>query len=79
MQSELKTYTVTISGTEREDGEAPFTWVVKAETPWQAMCKSKDIHAENQDGDLIDLVVEEIFEGLPPVDCGYHWNDERDR
>ncbi|MEU4726520.1 hypothetical protein AB0G06_43575 [Nonomuraea dietziae] len=73
----IKTYTVTISGREREDGEAPFTWVVNAESPWKAMCKAKDIHAESQEEAFDNMQIEEIFEGLPPEDCGYHWNDER--
>ncbi|MEU7830357.1 hypothetical protein [Nonomuraea sp. NPDC049129] len=77
MQGELKTFTVTVSGSEREDGEAPYVWAVSAETPWQALCKAKEIHADSQEEELENLVVEELLMGLPPENCGYHWNDMR--
>ncbi|WP_431911687.1 hypothetical protein [Nonomuraea jabiensis] len=79
MQAELKTFTVTVSGSEREDGEAPYTWVVNAKTPWQAMNKAKDIHHTDAQEEYEEMQVEEIFEGLPSENCGYHWNDCRDR
>ncbi|MEO3860107.1 hypothetical protein [Acrocarpospora sp. B8E8] len=74
----MKTFTVTLSGREREDGEAPFTWVVHALSDYAAVSKAKDIHVANQEEDYDVLELEEIFEGLPDDDCGYHWNDERD-
>ncbi|WP_043617305.1 hypothetical protein [Nonomuraea candida] len=85
----LEPYTVTISGTEREDGEAPYTWVVNAKNPHDATNKALKIHlteATCVDLDdraemieaLADLEIEEVYEGLPPADCGYHWNDMRE-
>ncbi|GAA4187054.1 hypothetical protein GCM10022252_19930 [Streptosporangium oxazolinicum] len=73
----LKTYTVTISGTEREDGEEPYTWAVSALNEADAIWRAKNIHADNNECDRSELQVEEIFEGLPDKDCGYHWNDHR--
>ncbi|SFI81184.1 hypothetical protein SAMN05216275_10554 [Streptosporangium canum] len=73
----LKTYTVTISGREREDGEKPYTWVVDAESPQAAESKALEIHAYSQDEAFEDLEVEEIFQGPPGANCGYFWNDMR--
>ncbi|GAA3537036.1 hypothetical protein GCM10022419_016060 [Nonomuraea rosea] len=86
----LKTYTVTISGSEREDGEAPYTWVVSAHSPEYAESLALSIHLQDArcvdmtdlaevEEEMAELRVEELREGLPPADCGYHWNDERTR
>jgi hypothetical protein len=74
----VKIFTVTLSGREREDGEEPFTWVVNAHSDVEATIKAVHIHAETQEEDCAAMQVEEVFEGLPDDDCGYHWNDERD-
>jgi hypothetical protein len=40
----MKTFTVTIAGTERFDGEAPYTWVVEASDMAAAMNKAMACH-----------------------------------
>ncbi|MFG1966243.1 hypothetical protein [Nonomuraea sp. NPDC049028] len=75
----MKTFTVTIAGTERFDGEAPYTWVVEATDVTSAMNKALANHALLQEQRLCDLEIDPLhtFEGLPPENCGYHWNDLR--
>ncbi|GAA2209697.1 hypothetical protein GCM10009850_051560 [Nonomuraea monospora] len=75
----MKTFTVTVAGTERYDGEAPYTWVVEAPDVANAINKAMAYHAHSQDQRLSDLQIDPLhtFEGLPPVECGYHWNDLR--
>jgi hypothetical protein len=65
-------YTVTISGEEREDGEEPCTYVVSASSPAEAAQKALIFH-----GPAFGLALEGIVPGVPPEDCGYHWNDLR--
>lgn len=75
----MKNFTVTIAGTERFDGEAPYTWVVKASDVKSATNKALANHALSQEQRLCDLEIDPLhtFEGLPPENCGYHWNDLR--
>lgn len=65
-------YTVTISGEEREDGEAPYTYVVTADC--YDMAVEYALHAH---GPAFGLRLESVESGAPSADCGYHWNDER--
>ncbi|NUR85515.1 MAG: hypothetical protein HOY71_15660 [Nonomuraea sp.] len=85
----MKTYTVTISGTEREDGEAPYTWAVTAPSPIEAVGEVLRFHLRDGVGvdpsdeaeilqELPNLRIEEIHEGLPHETCGYYWADYRD-
>ncbi|MEU4232017.1 hypothetical protein AB0F17_47660 [Nonomuraea sp. NPDC026600] len=75
----MKTFTVTIAGTERFDGEAPYTWVVEATDVTSAMNKALAHHALSQEQCLCDLEIDPLhtFEGLPPENCEYYWNDLR--
>ncbi|MEZ7127628.1 hypothetical protein ACBR40_20050 [Nonomuraea sp. AD125B] len=75
----MRTFTVTIAGTERFDGEAPYTWVVEAPNMASATDKAVAYHALSQDQRLCDLEIDPLrtFEGTPPPDCGYYWNDLR--
>ncbi|KAB8191504.1 hypothetical protein FH608_030060 [Nonomuraea phyllanthi] len=75
----MKTFTVTIAGPERHDGEAPYTWVVEATDMASAMNKALAYHALSQDQRLWDLEIVPLhtFEGPPPENCGYYWNDLR--
>ncbi|MEV5559700.1 hypothetical protein AB0L44_39150 [Nonomuraea wenchangensis] len=75
----MRTFTVTIAGTERFDGEAPYTWVVEAHDVASAMNKAMAYHALSQDQPQCDLEIDPLrtFEGPPPPDCGYYWNDLR--
>lgn len=75
----LKTYTVTISGREREDGFGAYTWVVTAKDEANAIFKAKQIHYTDAGAEYEEMQVEEIFEGPPPADCNYFWNDRRER
>ncbi|MGW3346468.1 hypothetical protein ACWDA3_24415 [Nonomuraea rubra] len=75
----MKIFTVTVAGTERFDGEEPYTWVVEAPDVASAMNRAVAYHALAQDQRLSDLQIDPLrtFEGLPPANCGYHWNDLR--
>ncbi|MEO3891684.1 hypothetical protein [Nonomuraea sp. B5E05] len=75
----MKTFTVTIAGTERFDGEAPYTWVVEAPDVTAAMNKALAYHALSLDQHLSELQIDpdHTFEGLPHGNCAYHWNDLR--
>ncbi|GAA1638085.1 hypothetical protein GCM10009733_039010 [Nonomuraea maheshkhaliensis] len=77
----LKAFTVTIAGSEREDGEEPYTWVVEASDITSAISKATDHHARSQEERVCDLelVPRHTFEGVPCANCGYHWNDLRTR
>jgi hypothetical protein len=70
----MKDYTVTISGEEREDGEKPYTYVVSACSPAEAAEQALIGH-----GPAFGLTLEGIVPGVPPDECGYHWNDLRNR
>ncbi|MBB6545696.1 hypothetical protein [Nonomuraea rubra] len=75
----MKTFTVTVAGTERFDGEAPYTWVVQAPDMATAINEAVAYHALTQDQHLADLQIDPLrtFEGPPPPSCGYYWNDLR--
>lgn len=63
----MKTFTVTVAGTERFDGEAPYTWVVAASDMASAIRKATAYHALSQDQRLCDLEIDSLrtFEGHP--------------
>lgn len=71
----MQDYTVTISGTEREDGEKPYTYVVTADCCDRAV--EYALHAHCSCGPEFGLRLESVEPGVPPADCGYHWNDRR--
>lgn len=73
-----RTYTVTIAGPERHDGEAPWLWVVTAEDPAQAALKAAAIHSREQDVDARELMVIEVADGMPGPGSGAY-NDRRDK
>ncbi|QFY13171.1 hypothetical protein GBF35_47305 [Nonomuraea phyllanthi] len=75
----MKIFTVTVAGPERFDGEAPYTWVVEATDMASATNKALAYHALSEDRPLHDLEIVPLhtFEGPPPENCGYHWNDLR--
>ncbi|MGN9782780.1 hypothetical protein ACTMTF_15210 [Nonomuraea sp. ZG12] len=72
--SETSVYTVTISGLERDEGHAPFVWVVTESEPENAIGKALGIHAQIMEESAHSLVVESWHVGMP-VD-GF-WNDYR--
>lgn len=73
----MNTYTITISGREREDGEKPYTWVAEGADLQKASDFALAFHAWEQEEDPDNLIIEEAFEGLPDANCGYWWNDLR--
>lgn len=68
----MQDYAVTISGNEREDGEKPYTYVVTADC--YELAVEYALHAH---GPRFGLRLESVEVGVPPPDCGYHWNDHR--
>lgn len=75
----LKSFTVTIAGCERFDGEAPYTWVLEAPDVTAAIDAAMLYHSVTQEEDVKDLELDPLgtFEGEPSPDCGYSWNDLR--
>lgn len=70
----LKPYTVTIAGPERHDGEKPWTYVVNAESEYDAITKVAAVMGCERRADLQFV---SIIPGVPPENCGYYWNDLR--
>jgi hypothetical protein len=74
---EERDFTVTIAGTERHDGESPYTYVVRAASQSLAWSTALSTHIRREDTVDCYIVPSESFEGVPAEDCGYHWNDLR--
>jgi uncharacterized protein (UPF0212 family) len=68
-------YSVTLAGPERHDAEAPYSWVVEAETVEAAITTAVAVMASEINSD--DIVFVGIEAGVPAADCGYCWNDLR--
>jgi hypothetical protein len=80
---------VTISTPTRDDGEAPFLYVVTATSREEAAATALAICAREQelldpDGQITTTasgepacMVEQVTTGIPAADCGYAWNDRR--
>jgi hypothetical protein len=77
--SEKRDWTVTIAGSERHDGEAPYTYVVSAETQEQAWATALSTHIRREESVDCFIVPGKSHEGVPAEDCGYHWNDLREQ
>lgn len=75
--AEPSEWTVTLSGTEREDGEKPYTFVVLAKWKTQAVNKAKERFHKDCEAEYKDMQVEEVKPGVPAKNCGFHWNDCR--
>jgi hypothetical protein len=74
---EKRDWTVTIAGSERHDGEAPYTYVVSAESQQQAWSVALSTHIRREESVDCFIVPAESHEGVPAEDCGYGWNDLR--
>jgi hypothetical protein len=70
-------FTVTIAGSERHDGEEPYTWVLEADDFESAVEKALAHHKESQEDDDLETVWSQCFAGAPENPCGYYWNDLR--
>lgn len=75
MERIMPTFTVTIAGPERHDGEAPYTYVIEAVDLHAAVIMTQNHHQVEQE--VTDTLVLEVFEGVPSANCGYVWNDLR--
>ena len=75
----MKTFTVTIAGLERYDGEKPYTYVVAAadaDAAWQQVY-DEFVRDRWLPGETPDVERVEVVEGVPARNCGYYWNDRR--
>ncbi|BAJ30988.1 MULTISPECIES: hypothetical protein [Kitasatospora] len=73
----MGTYTVTVAGTERYDGEKPYTYVIDYCCALDAVLHVLAHHRwENETADVIPV---EVLLGEPSSNCGYVWNDLRGR
>lgn len=73
----MTTYTVTVAGSERHDGEAPYTYVLDAESKAEAYARAVAHHIESNDDTDSHVVPEQSFTGAPGENCGYAYNDLR--
>ncbi|RPF40758.1 hypothetical protein EDD96_4535 [Streptomyces sp. Ag109_G2-6] len=72
----MVTYTVTVAGSERYDGEEPYTYVTCDDQAINAVLRVMAHHRwENEDDDVIPI---SVFTGEPGPDCGYCWNELRE-
>jgi hypothetical protein len=74
MADSTRPFTVTVAGSERHDGEKPYTYVVNAKDGETAGKQVLEHHKkENSDHDVL------LVQVLPgaPVNAAYYWNDLR--
>ncbi|MFE0765398.1 DUF6884 domain-containing protein [Streptomyces smyrnaeus] len=70
-------FTVTVAGTERHDGEKPYTYVVSECSTEKAWAKVLAWFMVDQETVDAHVVAGESFEGEPEPGCGYFWTDLR--
>lgn len=70
------TFIVTIAGSERHDGEKPYTYVIRTDDSSEAV--SFVIEHFKKETEQTDIKVVSVKAGVPADDCGYTWNDLRD-
>lgn len=74
-------YTVEVIGSEKEDGEKGTVFAVRADTLMDAIEKACDLYCEGRftyDEHPFHEVLSAV-PGVPAADCGYQWNDEREK
>ena len=71
----LQPFTVTVAGSERHDGEKPYTYVLNCDNSQVAGDVVIAHHKSKNEDD--DVILESVVPGEPPADCGYFWNDLR--
>ncbi|GAA1883995.1 hypothetical protein [Asanoa iriomotensis] len=69
------TWTVTIAGSERHDGEGPYIWVVDAPDATSAAAVAEHHHQTSQED--TDTVVRSVEPGAPTADYPWAYNDLR--
>lgn len=67
-------WTVTVSGSERHDGEKPWTYCVSASSMDEAKSRVLAHHQQVQEDDDLIVVEDECFPGAPAADVWYRWN-----
>ncbi|WP_019548596.1 DUF6884 domain-containing protein [Streptomyces sulphureus] len=72
-----RTFTITVAGTERHDGEKPYTYVVSECSTKKAWAKVLAWVMVDQETVDAHVVAGESFEGEPEPGCGYFWTDLR--
>jgi hypothetical protein len=75
LQEAPNVWTVTIAGSERHDGEAPYTWVVTAANATIAAAIAERHHRINQED--TDTIVRYVDPGAPNANYPYAYNDLR--
>jgi hypothetical protein len=74
----MPTYTVDVSGVEREDGERGYIYVVQARSEAAARKAVLAFHRSDLLPEHCDAVrVDRVQEGVPSPRCRDHWNDLR--
>lgn len=68
-------YTVTIAGPERHDGESPYVYALHARSLLEAYWIGLGFFQEEYE--TTDVVVEGVSLGVPGDNCGFFWNDLR--
>ncbi|QNA75361.1 hypothetical protein C8250_028845 [Streptomyces sp. So13.3] len=72
----MAAYTVTVAGSERHDGEEPYTYVIAADCALDAVIRVLAHHRwQNEEDDVIPV---SVFSGKPDPNCGYFWNELRE-
>ncbi|MET9083686.1 hypothetical protein ABZX77_17625 [Streptomyces sp. NPDC004237] len=72
-----RTFTVTIAGTERYDGEKPHKYVLEARSTQVAWAEALAWHMVAEETPDCYVVAGESFAGVPAGDVGFQWNDLR--
>jgi hypothetical protein len=75
LQEAPNVWTVTIAGSERYDGEAPYTWVVTAANATIAAAIAECHHRINEED--TDTIVRYVDPGAPNANYPYAYNDLR--
>ncbi|MGW4731797.1 hypothetical protein ACWEQC_21985 [Streptomyces shenzhenensis] len=72
-----RTFTVTIAGAERYDGEKPHKYVLEARSTQVAWAEALAWHMVVEETPDCYVVADESHEGAPAGDIGFQWNDLR--
>ncbi|MDX3069595.1 hypothetical protein PV518_47040 [Streptomyces sp. ND04-05B] len=72
-----RTFTVTIAGPERHDGEKPTKYVLEARSTQTAWARALAWHMEAEETVDCFVLADESHKGAPAGDVGFHWNDLR--
>lgn len=75
--TQLRDFTVTVAGPERWDSEAPYTYVVRADTAQRAWVRALAWHLLHEEVLDAYVVASESRQGVPSRDIEWAWNDVR--